>query len=444
MSTITKVVLTVCVLLLASLTFPASPRATAAPDLRSELASCSAVLVPNELLRSHNNDTDEAFYSAMCGDWYNSHQQVVDSALGVSAVIEVVPVGVDAENTTTNTTVSRTQYCSQANRRVSRRTKDMFWSRVVPETARTAWLSCVNIVASHGDHARPVRVNFQPVGDRTITVSVRREGSFREEPTFTELVPTNLICPDSGASSGRVIPATQDGLAFNCQWASTDANVGAVIVRTSSGDEVATTFRVLPPFLTVEQELHTPITRLVRTVPVCEGWFGTTDMHNWRKAGNRDGRCSKSSGDGKWCKGEYRQSVSARSGGQLKSPRFECQGEACGWNDIPNHSWFTATSGVSSIGGEVWAGSRSINLRLCADEDVYGTENQITKPASWSLGRGAGFVVEVPNNSRAVLNLRRTDGSTSALEVGSSNNILSVVERAAVGNVTKWSYRVNP
>ena len=443
MSTFIKVILMSCVLGTA-ITFFASPSATTAADLGSELASCSAVLVPNELLRSHNNDTDQAFFSAMCGDWYNSHQQVVDSALGVSAIIELVPVGVDAENTTTNTTVSRTQYCSQANRRVSRRTKDMFWSRVVPETARTAWLSCVNIIASHGEHARPVRVNFQPVGDQNVTISVRHEASFSGQPTFTAIVPTNLMCPDSAANSGRVIPSTQDGLAFSCQWASPDANVGAVIIRTSLGDEVATTFRVLPPFLIVEQELHTPVTRLVRTVSVCESWFGTTDMHNWRKSGNRDGRCTKSTEDGKFCKGDYRQTVSARSGGQLKNPRFECQGEACGWNDIPNHSWFTATSGVSSIGGEVWIGSRSVSLRLCADEDVHGTENQVTKPASWSLAKGAGFVVEVPNNSRAVLNLRKPDGSTSALEVGRSNNILSVVEQAAVGNVTKWSYRVTP
>src|SRR5688572_12519641 len=124
MSSGSKLILIACVLLTA-IAFPVTTWSTTAPDLRSELASCSAVLLPNELLRSHNNDTDAAFFSAMCGDWYNSHQQVVDSTLGVSAVIELVPVGIDAENTTTNTTVSRTQYCSQANRRVSRRTKDM-------------------------------------------------------------------------------------------------------------------------------------------------------------------------------------------------------------------------------------------------------------------------------------------------------------------------------
>jgi hypothetical protein len=255
----------------------------------------------------------------------------------------------------------------------------------------------------------------------------------------------NLRCPEGDVTNRPIIPSTGDGLAFNCQWASPDANVGSVIVHTSLGDEIATTNRVLPPYLTVSQELHTPITKVVRTTTVCGAWFGTTDMHNWRKDGNRDGRCTKASDDGKWCKGNYGQTISAQSGGLLKNPRFECRGEACEWNNIPGHQfWSTPTSGSSSIGGETWAGSRGVDLRLCADEDVPGTEDVVTTPAAWILSRGSGFVVELPSKSRAILNIRLASGSTAALEVGQNNNLLSVIDRSIAGNVTKWTYRVNP
>jgi hypothetical protein len=168
-------------------------------------------------------------------------------------------------------------------------------------------------------------------------------------------------------------------------------------------------------------------------------------MHEWKKDGNHDGRCTKASDDGKFCKGNYGQTISSQSGGLLKNPRFECEGEACAWNDIPRHQfWSSPISGVGAISGETWAGSHSVQLRLCADEDVPRTDDQVTNYASWILAKGAGFVVEVPSGSKALLNMRLANGNTNALEVGKSNNILSVIGSSEVGNITKWSYLVNP
>jgi hypothetical protein len=168
-------------------------------------------------------------------------------------------------------------------------------------------------------------------------------------------------------------------------------------------------------------------------------------MHNWEKDGNTDGRCTKASDDGKWCKGNYGQTVSAQSGGLIKNPRFECQGGVpCEWNNTSGHQfWSTPTSGVTSIRGETWAGSRSVQLRLCADEDVPRIDDQVTNHASWILSKGAGFVVEVPSGSKAILNVRLANGSAVALEAGKSNNILTVISTSTAGNVTKWSYLVN-
>ena len=442
-----RFVLVVSVLLIALIAHPQPPGAAGAPDLSSDLERCSVVLVPNELLTKHSNNTDEAFFDAVCGDWYNSHNNVVDSRLGVSAVIKAIPVSLDAGNTTTTTSLSRTQYCSQTNRRVSTETKDMFWSSVVPDEARAAWLSCVKTVTNHAaGQPHPINIKTQTTGDQQVALSVLFNANVGgEQPRFERIEATNMSCADNTGGSRPLIPSQGDGLAFICRWASPSESAGFVIVHTTRGAEIATAERILPPYLKIAQELHTPVTRIVRTATVCGGWFGTTDMHNWKKDGNGDGRCTKASDDGKWCKGNYGQTVTAQSGGQLRNPRFECQGGACEWNNIPGHQfWATPTSGVTSITGETWAGSRSVQLRLCADEDVPGTEDQVVSNfASWILARRDGFVVEVPNGSRAVLNIRLNGGSTSALEAGKSNNILSVMGRTAVGNVTKWSYIVN-
>lgn len=446
MSNIHRFAITVGILLLTAVALAPTNSTAAAPDLSTELASCSAVLVPSELLRTHDNNTDEAFFDAMCGSWYNNHRQVIDSALGGSAIIEAVPVSGSATNTTTNTTLSRTQYCSQAEHRVSQRTKDIFWSRLVPDSARTAWVACVNAITNRPTIPHLIRIGLQPVGEQQVTMSVLYDANLGgEQPTFTGIEATNLSCVDNTAGARPPIPSLGAGLAFNCQWTSAAADVGAVIVKTSRGDEIASISRVLPPYLTVAEELHTPVTITARTTTVCGAWFGTTDMHEWHKDGNHDGRCTKASDDGKWCKGNYGQTVTAQSGGLLKNARFECRGEACGWNDIPRHQfWFTPTSGVTSISGETWAGSRSVDLRLCADEDVPGTQDQVTRPNAWILARGGSFVVDVPVNSRAVLNIQLANGNASVLDVGNSNAILSLVEKTTVGSITKWSYRVNP
>jgi hypothetical protein len=446
MPIIFKSILIVCVFLVIISICPLVYSGANSQELSAELASCSAVLVPNELLTRHSNSTDDAFFDAMCGDWYTSHQQVVDSSLGVSAVIELIPIGVSADNTTTNIRVSRTQYCSQTNRRVSQRTKDMFWSRVVPDTARTQWLSCIGLITGNAaGQTHPITARLRPVGVQNVTLSILfNANTGGPKPRLAGIEPTNLSCKKVNGTP--TIPSQGSGITVNCQWTSPEANVGAVIVRTTNrGAEIATINRDLPPFLTAELELHTPANRLVRTDTVCGDWFGTTDMHNWEKEDNTDGRCTKSSDDGKWCKGNYHQTVTARSGGRLRNPRFECRGnnDSCGWNAIGSHQWFTATPNGSSISGETWAGSRAVELRLCTEEDVFGTSDEVSRPTTWTLAKGAGFVVEIPRRSTGILNLRFSNGNT-ALEVGKSNNVVTMIDSTPVGDITKWSYRVNP
>jgi len=451
MTTIFRPVLFLCLVVLIS---PPSSRWIGEPppqgvitasELSSELEKCSAGLVPNQLLTKHSNNSDEAFFDAMCGDWYESHNNVVDSHLGGTAIIEGVPTSGSASNTTTTKGLTRTQYCSQTDHRVSTKTKDTFWSSVVSDEARADWLGCIKLVTTHHDgQPHPIVITVQ-ASDPNVVVSVLFNANFGgERPKFNSLEATNLICKDGTHGRHPVIPSQGAGLAFMCQWATVDASTGIIIVNTSRGAEIATAERILPPFLKVDEELHTPVTKVARTDTVCEPWFGTVDMDNWKKSDTHDGRCTKASDDGKWCKGEYGQTVTARSGGTLRNPRIECQGEACAWNDIARHSfWNSPTSGVTSISGGSWIGSHSVQIRVCADEDVPKTEDQVTHHASWILSKGSGFVVEVPKGTRAILNIRLNGGTTSAIEVGKSNNVLTAMGRAEVGDITKWSYLVS-
>jgi hypothetical protein len=420
---------------------------TATQDIAAALATCSAVLVPNELLTTHSNSTDEAFFDAMCGSWYNNHQTVVDTTLGASAVIELVPVGVDVENNTSVTRVSRTQYCSQTNRRVSQKTKDMFWSRIVPDTARTQWLSCVSAITQYtGGTPHPVTVRLSPVGTENVTLSILYNVSTGlPKPRLAGVEATNLRC---GKVNGTpLIPSQGTGITVNCQWTSTDANVGAVIVHTDNrGSEIGTINRNLPPFLTVQLELHKPVPKLVKSEEICGNWFGTVNMDGWKKESSKDGRCSQASDDGKWCKGSYGQTIHARLGGRLRNPEFRCRGnlDACKWNAIGTHQWFTLATNGSGISGETWAGSLSVELVLCAIEDIYGTVDQVKTEDPFQVAKGGGFVIVVPDDSRGIINLRLSDGSPFSLDAGAESKHVSIVGKSQAGHITKWSYVVKP
>jgi hypothetical protein len=274
--------LTITAFLLIISLYPSLSSTAGAYDLASELQQCSVVLVPNELLTKHSNNTDEAFFDAMCGDWYTSHNNVVDSHLGVSAVIKVVPVSVDAGNTTTTTSMSRTQYCSQTNHKVSTETKDMFWSSVIPDSGRESWIACIKTVTNaNSGQPHPIKLNVETAGSEQVTLSVLFNANVQgDQPRLIGIEATNLTCIDNTAGTRPLIPSQGAGLTFICEWRSPDVSAGVLLVHTSRGDEYATHERILPPFLRVTQELHTPITRVVRTDTVCGSWFGTTDMHN--------------------------------------------------------------------------------------------------------------------------------------------------------------------
>src|SRR5678815_3382537 len=107
--------------------------AHAESNLATEMKVCSDVLVPNELSTTHHGNSDEQFRDAMCGDWYNLHKETVDAALGASAMIELIPVGVNGHENKTDDTISRTAYCSRRDHKLSSASYDQFWSRIVSD-----------------------------------------------------------------------------------------------------------------------------------------------------------------------------------------------------------------------------------------------------------------------------------------------------------------------
>jgi len=412
-------------------------------DVSNELNVCSAVLVPNDLLIAHKNDTDEAFHDAVCGDWYTSHQEASDFATSGAAIIGAVPVEGSASDSSSSKSMTRTQYCSQSNHHVSQATKDTFWSHIVPDKAREDWLSCIDLVSRRSENSVPLRLILKTVDSSNVNLSILwNKNMGGSQPKLKGVESTNLQC--KGASSGVSIPFEGNGLVFQCKWTNDDAAIGSVVVHSTRGDEVESCTRTLQPFLTVSCEIHTPTRVKTGTNKVCSQWFATANMDGWEKNGNTDGRCSSSSDDGKWCKGKYGQDVSAQSGGVLNNPRFECRGNlgSCRWNEFGTHSSFTGVGG-SLIHGETLAGSNSVDIHLCADEDVYAPQDSVNPGVGspWTLAKGGGFVVEVPNGSTGVLKLQTPSG-TSALSVGDSNDLLSVVSKAGTGTSTEWSYRV--
>jgi hypothetical protein len=73
MSTIFKSFLVASLLLPGIIAHPSPDTAAAPDDLSLELEKFSAVLMPNELLTRHSNNTNEPFFDAVCEGWYESY-----------------------------------------------------------------------------------------------------------------------------------------------------------------------------------------------------------------------------------------------------------------------------------------------------------------------------------------------------------------------------------
>lgn len=395
--------------------------------------------VPNDLSTKHHGDSAEQFHDALCGDWYASHKETVDAFLAGNAVIEAIPVGGSAKEKTSTEGLSRTQYCERRDHKLDQSTYDQFWSRIVPESARHEWGNCIaGIQRSIGPH--PIKVDLRSAGDAA-SLAIRYDSNLGGAvPRLISVTTIGVTCNDIPMTK-PLMPSLGDGLSLACSWKSDDTSVATAIVHTTRGDEVMSAERVLTPYVTVQVETHTPTRSQTGTESECTGWAGTTDMHEW-KTNKGDGRCTKATEDGKWCKGDYHLSLTSRHGGTLHTSRLECNGDACTWNDLPNHSWYNPATGPS-VSVEFWAGSHGINVRLCSDEALFDTRDVVTRDSSFSLGKGGGFVVEVPAGSSAILNIKPRSGDASALRAGDSNHTLSVVDTVTVGSITKISYHVN-
>lgn len=152
---------------------------------RLDLTTCTAGLVPSELKTSQNNNLDDAFKDALCGDWYAQHKDLVDNSFSANGnYLDVIAAGVDTKNKSRSQSMTRVQYCGSSDWRVLSSTQDSFWSRMVTDSARQTWLGCIQAVTA----AYTAGLVFHPLrlatttSDAGITISVRFDSSAGAPP----------------------------------------------------------------------------------------------------------------------------------------------------------------------------------------------------------------------------------------------------------------------
>lgn len=413
--------------------------------ITGRMRECSAVLVPDDLRTSHSKDSNATVYDAACGTWYAQHRETVDSAIEGKAIFKVVSVGAGSSKSSDTQSVTRTAFCQQSNHQTTEETKDTFFSLVVPKVARDKWLECIKTVSARmgNDGPRPVATTLTTTSGNAATLSLRFLSDFGgARPTFKSLTPTNLNC-DTKLAKNKPIPSQGSGLAIPCTWVDGAAE-GVILVHTSRGDEIVPARRWLPPIARVTITPFTTSTIVDSVFDTCNDWYGSTDMHNWKKDGNKDGRCDKASDDGKWCKQSWKSVLRPAHGGVLSGFWWNCRGGdgSCGWNDIPGHQWFR-DQGDGSWLGEVWLGSRAVEFALCGKETTYKKTQTPGPTTVRDLQRGESFTVDVPEaGSAAVAILWTSDNREESFNAGDAIAGMTL-KTLSVGPLQRHTYTLN-
>lgn len=424
-----------------------------ADDVVAErMAKCAAVLIPDEINKKFSGSVSSAFRDAICGEWYKSHKEESDAALGANAVIEAIPVGAKFSQSGVAESLDRGSFCADSARTATVSEVASFFSRIVPAEGRAQWATCIAAVMSRpGVH--PIVLSFSP----SLNLSISFDANFGgQAPVLTGIETSNLRCggahvlgllqtppirPEIGAGSLLAVPCSADGL-----------NVGSVIVHTTRGDEVASV--TIPAAAIVNVEMIKSRIEVEREEDVCGalgGW--TTDMDGW-ESDKGDGRCTHTTTDGKWCKGDASAVLEPQFGGELTSPRFACKNStsessgsgSCAWNAIGDNP-HTSFSRTSSGGWRLttWIGSKSVALQVCAHErKMREVEYSEAVPGMQNFGvtRGQTFVVSVPKDARrAVVNVQ-AGGSAMTFLVGENSGEFSVQGSPVdAGASAKWIYK---
>lgn len=428
-----------------------APRAIADGNtLVAALEKCALGLVPSELRTTHADDLQAIHRDAMCGEWYSRHRDVIDAKASANVIVEAIPMGGKANYGRNTETISRTEYCQANSRNITTSASDGLWSRLVSDDARRTWLECVRIVSGAlSATPSPVTVSVS----KTYAISVRYNANFiGARPTLTSIEPTNLVCNIPKNLIGKKIPSEGNGFALQCSWVDGDATIASVLVRTSRGDVVETVERVVPSIAMVKLDVfRDDTTSKVDQIPRCSDDVFTVDMHNW-KYPHSDGRCSHSTSDGKWCKGEYTVTVTPKGGGKIPrhTLRFNCdtstdhRRDSCAWN-VLEHEHHHDTTGDDSAGWTVKfrAGSRGTKIKVCGQETIAKSEIvAVSVPEaaqSWDVANGTGFVVTIPKGQRGVLTRIIAGKQIDAVAAGTESPNIAIISRVDTGVDVRYS-----
>lgn len=417
-----------------------------AQDIEAFGRACLSVLVPNELRVEHSNNSEAAFRDALCGDWFTSHRAQVEGQ-GEINLLEIVSAGGGGSSDTR--TVTRTQFCQERNLTSTTRTKMSFWSRIVPNEAREEFNRCMDLFRAELEPRTPVKIAASQVGDAGVAVTLRWDRNVTlVQPIFDRFDTTNIDCPRNAIPAGRRIPV--EGITARCSWGRNFPTHGIIIAQTRGGGSSLTTVRRDTPLLgTAALQVTRTVDRVIAQEQVCGPVVFTHELHEVECGEGCDCR-----GD-RWCHRNVDfPTIDARADVEgfhrtIHSPRLLCPNDnqgSCAWNEVDRPSRLDVfVNTPTHIQARRIFGSRRIGVSLCVTEDRIGPTDESSIVKTEDIFEGKTFRAEIPiERATAVWLLRLGAGGEDFLRVGDSQGRLQLVNRAEVGDMIFFTYRVVP
>lgn len=386
------------------------------------LKVCAAMAIPTDLKKTFNADYSAAFRDALCGDWYNSHKQSIEAGGGIDIPLKVLKIGAHGEYTNEEETVSRTRYCRDTSLVVATSTANTFFLHYMPAENIAGITACIKQVMSSNHMPVEAWATPTPSGVR---VNLRNLSPGDGDQFLYSMHPVGLTCSNPGA--GKIIAATNEGLALDCRW-SGKKTYGEVTLVSGTKPQVKSAVTVsatrsLPAVATVTiSHMQDFWVRDGDARKRCESAAPSPNLHEK----HCDDRECKQPGLPRDCTNDHQRFCKlvvttpgirpAPEYELLRPPYPECRGGGCEWS-LNGHPAQVRANADGSSYALASLGSIPNTLSVCVDEQHHHNEPRRIVDQTWSLSdKKAWFIVDYPAGQQ--LSIKWEPLSSMSGEVG--------------------------